>query len=338
MESGHARPPRLAEVARLAGVSPGLVSRIINDDPDLRVRDETRETVLNAIKMLNYRPNAAARALRNSQTGLLGFALHDVHDPVYVEMVRAAQSEAAKHDHAIMLIDTLDLAQRRDDIRDIILSRRIDGMLIQSGFGGNQSEIQGLIQQIPTVVFNDGPIPGVRSIRADDTAASHLATEHLIESGHSEIAFLGTGNSTAVRRFDGYHNAITEAGLTPFAPIDVGMDSDSAHEAVMRLLRARPPLTALVASTMTTALGVHSAITASGLRLPEDMSLISLTDTWFARHLTPSLTAVSLPFAEIGAQAVTMLIDQIRKPSNGETVVTDPLPKVIERASVARIG
>ena len=332
----HPRPARLAEVAKLAGVSPGLVSRIINEDPALRVREETRASVVAAIEMLNYRPNAAARALRNSQTGLLGFALHDVHDPVYVDMVHAAQAAAASHDYAIMLIDTADLAERREMIREIVQSRRIDGMLIQTGFGGNDAELQQLTHSVPTVVFNGDPAPGIRSIRADDRAAAKLATRYLIDAGHTAIAFFGMHGATAARRFDGYQAAIAEAGLTPLGPINVGWNSDTAHDATVQLLRSGTPITAIVAFTVTTALGVSSGIVESGLRIPDDISMISLPDTWLARHLTPPLTVVTMPFDQVGGQAVAMLIDQIQSPSAGEVVVREPLPEIIERGSVHR--
>lgn len=89
---------------------------------------------------------------------------------------------------------------------------------------------------------------------------------------------------------------------------------------------------------MTATLGVHSGIHEAGLRIPDDISLVSLPDTWFARHLTPPLTVVTLPYAEVGARAVSVLIDQIREPSTGETIVTEPAPRLLERGSVRRLA
>lgn len=335
MVSKRTPPARLVEVAKLAGVSPSLVSRIVNDDPTLRVRDVTRASVQSAIELLNFRPNASARALRSSQTGLLGFALHDVHDPVYVEMVRAAQAEAAEHDYAIMLLDTADLDERWETIREVVLSRRIDGMLIQTGFGGNQAELHSLSHSLPTVVFGGEPVAGARSIRPDDASAARLATLHLIDAGHRAIAYFGTDSATSARRYDGYRSALVSAGLAPFAPIDAGWNADTAHAATLDLLRSGVWVTAILAFTVTTALGVHSGLTEAGLQVPRDVSLISLPDTWFARHLNPPLTVVTLPFAEVGARAVSVLIDQIRTPSSGETIVTEPAPALVERQSVA---
>jgi LacI family transcriptional regulator len=326
---------RLSDVARLSQVSPGLVSRIVNHDPTLKIRDETRDRVNEAISLLNYTPHASARALRNSRTGLLGFVLHHVNDPVYADMVASAQSAAAAHDYSVMLVDAGGLAERREAFRELVHGRRVDGLLIQSGFERSDFALHEFADTLPSVLFNAEPSSGLRTVRLDDARAAALATAHLIELGHSAIAFVGADGSSSERRYQGYLTAMHSAGRVPLPVIPGGWDSDESHTAIRNYYGSGGEATGLVAVTSTVALGAHSGLAASGLTIPNDVSLISIHDTWFARHLTPALTAVSLPLARLGEIAVAMLVSQLDSENVGETVITDPPPDVIIRGSTA---
>jgi LacI family transcriptional regulator len=332
------KPARLADVAKLAGVSNAVVSRIVNEDPTLRVRDETRGAVRDAIAMLNYSPHPSARALRNAQTGLIGFALHGVNDPLYVEMVNAAQTEAAKHNYSVILMNIEELADRRDAFHEIVLGHRVDGLLIHGGHGRGESDLQDIARSVPSVMFNADASSGLRTVRFDDANAAEMATRHLIELGHREIVFLGDIGGTSQRRYDGYRHALSEAGLPSYPPIVAGLSPDETHDATTRFFGSGMRATAFVAMSTTAALGVHSGIVSSGLRIPDDIALISVHDVWFARHLNPPLSTVALPLAQMGAVAVTILLDQINNPTDGETIIADPAPHIIVRSSTSRLN
>lgn len=327
------KAPRLAEVAKLAGVSSGLVSRIINGDPTVRVRPETRERVLSAVEMLNYTPHMSARALRNAQTGLLGFALHHANDPIYVQLVDQAQAEAARNNFSLILLNTTELAERGDAFREIVLGRRVDGLLVQLGVTPEEGTLREIARNVPSVVFGADPAADLRTIRLDDVRAARLATEHLVQEGHTSIAYIGGDGASSQRRYEGYRSALAEAGLSPLAPINGGWVADSGHKAARMLLLDHPEVTGIVAVSTTTALGVHSGIIAAGLTIPGDVSLVSVHDTWFAPHLNPPLSVVALPLADVGRRAVAMLIEQIADPTTGETVVDEPGPKLVVRGS-----
>lgn len=330
---GMRKSARLSEVAKLAEVSPGLVSRIINDDPKLRVRQETRDRVMAAIEMLQYTPHASARALRSAQTGLLGFALHHVNDPIYAQMVETAQATAAEHDYSIVLLNTGELVERQDVFRELVRGHRVDGLLIQSGFSADSRSLQALAQSVPSLVFNASVAPGIRSVRLDDTRASTLATRHLVELGHKNIAFVGAEGGSSDRRYQGYLDALAEHGLPPHPMIAGGWDADGAREATRRYLASGGQSTGLVVVTSTSALGAHAGVMESGRSIPGDISIVSIHDTWFAPHLNPALTVVALPLAQIGRLSVELLIEQIRSPSDGETILDDPPPRLVERGS-----
>lgn len=327
--------PRLSEVAKLADVSPGLVSRILNGDPSLKVRPETRDRVIAATEMLQYTPHASARALRNSQTGLLGFVLHHVNDPIYAQMVEAAQEAAAERGYLIVLLSADELVGRQDALRELVRGHRVDGLLVQSGFSADSQALQELARSVPSLVFNANPIPNIRTVRLDDVRASALATHHLVELGHTHIAFVGAEGGSSDRRYRGYVDALSEHGLTPHPMIAGGWDADDASNATSRYFSSGGRATGLVVASSTSALGAHAGVFSAGLKIPDDVSLVSIHDTSFAPHLNPPLTVVALPLAQVGRLAVEMLIEQIGSPKDGETVLDDPEPLLITRGSTA---
>lgn len=328
------RSARLTEVAKLAEVSPGLVSRMLNGDPNLKIRPETRDRVTAAIEMLQYTPHASARALRSSRTGLLGFALHNVTDPIYAQMVREAEAAAAAEDYSVVLLNADELASRPESVGRIVHGRRLDGLLIQGGYADDARALREA-RTLPLVVFNANALPGARTVRLDDVTAATEATRHLIDLGHTDIVFVGAEGVSSDRRQNGYLEAIRQASLVPHPAILGGWDADTARETVTRYLASGGRATAFVVATTTSALGVHAGVVASGRSIPDDVSIISIHDTWFAPHLNPSLSVVAIPFGDLGRLAVKLLVEQIHSPQDGETVLTDPPPEVIRRDSTA---
>lgn len=332
-----AKNARLSEVAKLAGVSPGLVSRLINDDPTLKIRDETRERVTSAIEMLQYTPHASARALRSSQTGLLGFALYHVTDPIYAQMVENAESAATAAGYSLMLLNAAELSAHPEALRRLTQGRRVDGLLIQGGYAEDHSSLRGA-GPMPTVLFNADALAGFRTVRLDDTGAAALATQHLIDLGHTSVAFVGAEGSSSERRYQGYLSALREAGLMTHSPIAGGWDAGSARAATERYFAEGGSATALVIVSTTSALGVHAGIIASGRRIPQDVSIVSIHDTWFAPHLSPALTVAALPLGDLGRVAVELLLDEIRVQGEGEVMLSEPSTRIVHRGSSAPPG
>lgn len=331
-----AKSARLSEVAKLAGVSPGLVSRLINDDPTLKVRDETRKRVESAIEMLQYTPHASARALRSAQTGLLGFALYHVTDPIYAQMVENAEAAATAAGYSLMLLNAAELAGHPESLRRLTRGRKVDGLLIQGGYAEDLSSLRGA-GSMPTVLFNADEIAGFRTVRLDDAGAAELATRHLIDLGHAGIAFVGAEGSSSERRYQGYFAAMTEAGLTPHPPITGGWEAGTARSVVESYYASGGSATALVVVSTTSALGVHAGVIASERSVGHDVSIVSIHDTWFAPHLSPALTVAAMPLGDLGRVAVELLLEQIRGEGagEGELVLREPETHIVHRASSA---
>lgn len=329
----------VTDVARLAEVSPGVVSRLLNGDATLRIRPETRERVLAAARELEYTPNAAARALRNSKAKALGLAVHDVSNPIYAEILAGTQEAAARAGYTVMLADVDALANDDAAFRRFMASGTIDGLLLQrAGDGGDDLVSRVASQHVPTVLLNDQTTQGVSSIAVDDEAGTALATAHLVSLGHRRVGLLQVdGPSNRVdRRLHGWQSALRAAGLeAPDELVALGGHTPAQGERGVRALLGgddRP--TAIVAANSLAAVGALASARAAGIRVPDDLSIVGLHDFEFARHLSTPLDTVRLPLRAMGAAAVSMLLDETSSITR-HVMVTSPAPELVLRGSSA---
>ena len=335
------RPARLRDVAARAGVSPGLVSRLLSNDPSLTVRSETRDAVMAAVRELDYVPNSTAASLRRNRTDAIGLVLDRVTNPVFTEVVHGAQEAAAEFGYGLLMADAEEAERDETFLTGIIKSRRVDGLLLQGGYGPRAAMLQRYSESIPSIIVNSTGNDAAPGVRLEDEAAARLATSHLIELGHSDIAFAaGTPGPASDARRRGYEESLTTAGL-PLRPdlvLEAGWQAEDGMRAVNGFLQSGrgADATAYVVGTSVAALGVLSALARAGVRVPEDASVIGIHDPWFAPYLTPALTTVALPLFELGRQSVLQLLTHIRSGRPAEMVITDPPPRLIVRASTGR--
>src|SRR5699024_10596403 len=207
--------------------------------------------------------------------------------------------------------------------------------LVQSGFGADNSGLQELVLSIPSVVFNASAMPGIRTVRLDDSTASAIATRHLVELGHTRIAFVGAEGASSDRRFQGYAEALDDAGLQSLPMVSGGWSASEARKGIEQYFWSGGRATALVVATSTSALGVHAGVISSGRSVPDDVYLVCIQDAWFAEHLNPPLTPVEVPLGDVGCRAVTLPIEGVASHTEGEVVLGDPSPALIERESTS---
>jgi DNA-binding LacI/PurR family transcriptional regulator len=181
----------LADVATLARVDPSVVSRVINRDTRLVIKDETRARVVAAIQQLRYYPNAAARSLRTAQSGTFGLLIPDFANPIYAEIIKGAEQAATEHD-ALLLTGTA-LEDRPERYVRMLASGRVEGLLLASDRIPPEA-VEAMVATGRPVVSVNQRIAGVqRMILADDERASRIAVRHLIELGHRRIAHSRAG-------------------------------------------------------------------------------------------------------------------------------------------------
>lgn len=331
----------LVQIAEKAGVSPAVVSRVLNGDQTLRVSEETRSRVLRIASEMDYAPNIAARSLRSSKSGLIALVVHDVSNPVYSEIVRGAQQAAAREGKALLLGDVSEEHGGTEHLVDLINGGGLDGMVLQ-GHGGNTDAIVTRVakRSVPTVLLQTGIDGSTHLVSLPDETATHLATRHLLDLGHERIGCLGTraGLTFTEDRRKGWERAMREAGLEPEPRwfVSDGSTIAGGSAAATELLKGAPEITGIVCCNILSAIGALESIKAGGLRIPEDISLIALHDIEFAKHLTPALTTIVMPLFEMGARAVEIVSNgDIPKP--GQTIIGTPAPTVEVRQSTAAV-
>ncbi|MFD6055818.1 LacI family DNA-binding transcriptional regulator [Agromyces sp. NPDC060279] len=335
--------PTIKDVAREAGVTHAVVSRILNEDPTLTVRPETRERVLSAAARLQYIPNHAARALRHAKAGAVGLAVHDISNPVYSEIIAGAQTAVASHESVLMLADIDELHRDASAFSRMITSKAIDGLVfLPAGTRADEAVLRAASSALPTVVVNDRA-PGVHSVSLDDAAAARMATEHLISLGHRDIGVLTLDGETHRRidRLAGHEAALRDAGLRGEANwIENGGHTLESGRSGLHRMASRGPLpTAVAVHNATAALGAMRAAAELGLAVPRELSIIGFHDMSFTGFVTPALTVVRLALTELGVRAVDVVFQLIGGESVEETsTVVDPAPELVIRESTAPVS
>ena len=316
------RPVTIKHVAAEAGVSLQTVSRVINNGPN--VRPEVRERVNAAVAKLGYVPSLAAQRMGGSRSYLLlalndrdrtieGWRLGEGTDWVD-KMLMGGMLECAEHGYRMIfeLVDTHSNHVERE-VRAAISALHPDGVILTPPHSDNPLIINLLVQlglpfaRIGSVA--DGP--GF-AITMDDRAAGKVATEHLLDLGHTRVGFIPGSDEWAISgaRLDGYKQAMTERGFAIDEALigrgDFSFESGTAAmEAFCEL--AEPP-TALVASNDQMGLAALRVATDRGLKSPEDLAIVSFDDTPIVKFSHPPLTAIVQPIAAMTAEASRLLI------------------------------
>jgi LacI family transcriptional regulator len=305
----------LEGIASLAGVSRSTVSRVINDDPN--VRAATRTWVWQVIKANDFHPNTAARALAGRRSRVIGLvipqALNAIFaDPYFPALIQG--SAAACDDRGYYLMLSLVLRQSDDTFRWLIRTRHMDGLIVASALT-DDSFVAGLLDEhFPFVLIGRKPErTDIITIDADNAHGASMAAQHLAQMGYTRIATItGPANMlAAMDRREGFLCGLQAMGMAaPAAYIQEGDWSEgSGKQAMERLLRATPPPEAVFVASDSMAIGALKAIRAAGLSVPEDIALVGFDDIPLAAIAEPPLTTVHQPIDQLGFLAASTLID-----------------------------
>jgi LacI family transcriptional regulator, galactose operon repressor len=324
------RRVRLADVARLVGVDPSVVSRVANDDPRLLVRPETRERILAAIDELGYRPNVVARNLRRSASDMYGLIIPNFSNPIYAQIIAGAEAGALHMGKYLLASSSVDF--NSDGYLAAIGNGRVDGLLIAGTVATTAQRLDA--SRVPWLFLNRSSPGRPRHVVLDDERATAMAVEHLVGLGHERIAHLAGPPTadTAQRRKSGYLRAMQGAGLRAREGDVVASDyTDRGGAEAMRRLVSGGSVTAVVVANVASAIGALWAANELGIRVPEELSVVTVHDLPLATYLIPPLTTVRMPLLELGARGVEILSKE-RAGARVEEVVRAPM-ELVERGS-----
>ena len=327
------RPPVMADVARLAGVSHQTVSRVLNDHPN--VRPLTRDRVLAAIRELAYRPNAAARTLVTRRTNTLGVISFDTM--LYGPASMLYGFERAAHDTYFVSVASLPALDRRSMLEAVgrFIGQGVEGIIVIATQDTAVAALGHVPPEVPLVAVGCGTRASVTSVAIDNTAGAAAATRYLLSLGHRTVYHVAGPSSCldAKERVVGWRQVIREASV-PEPPVLAGDWSAASGYELGGRLAAEPGLTAIFCANDTMALGVIRALTERGLRVPDDVSVVGFDDVPEAGFFRPPLTTVRQDFGEVGRQALSTLVDRMAGviPAGPRVRVA---PELIVRASAA---
>lgn len=306
--AGRKRAPTIVEVAELANVAIGTVSRYINGQT---VRRANRDQIEQAISTLGYRRNALAAAMKTDLTNTVGFmvpSLDEFHSTVLEHLSRRMRSTGRA---LLTYCHDADRASVIDGL-DFFVAHRVD-CLVMDGRGDVDDRILELIRNGTPVIFYDNDWPGlpVDRVLVENRAASFRAVSHLLDIGHQRIAVL-TGNAddyTGRERYEGYRQAMESRGLAvnPDYVLDTHWSEAEAYSGMLRLLSLAEPPTALYCCNYNMGRGALRLLREQGLRVPDDISLVSFDDVPLFQLHESGITAVAQPMVKI-ADTITSIM------------------------------
>lgn len=304
----------IADVAKHAGVGLGTVSRVLNGSP--QVRAATRARVLEAIEALDYRPNPLARGLSRGRAQTLGVLVPFFTHASAVERLRGVVAALDESRYDLVLFNVESPGHRAQHLASITGRDRADGLLVMS-LPIPAHDLDRLVAAGVPVVLVDAHGGGAPAVVTDDVAGGRIATRHLVELGHSDIAFIGDdpatsfGFTSSAKRQHGYAAVLAEAGLAYREDLvrHCGHDRALAQHVAADLLDRPDRPTAVFAASDVQATGVLAAAATLGLAVPDDLSVIGFDDIELAGYI--GLTTVHQPLFESGQVGARLLLDAV---------------------------
>jgi LacI family transcriptional regulator len=329
------RAPTIKDVAEHAGVGFKTVSRVLNDEPN--VRPQTRDRVLEAVAALGYRRNSMAGSIRrrDQRTSSIGLIVEDLANPFASTLTRVIQDYALERRYLVLVGSSDGVPERERELVGEFASRRVDGLIMVPS-GDDQSYLESERALGIPVVFADRP--GSRftadTVVSENAAGTGEAVRHLATRGHSRIAYLGDIETiyTAGQRLAGYRAALSRIGAAHGERyLRTGLhDSAGAYAAAREVFALDPAPTALITGNNLITIGAVHALQDLGLR--ERIAFVAFDDLVLADLLGPALTVVAQDTAAIGTEAVTRLFERLREPTAAFARTSIPV-RLIPRGS-----
>lgn len=325
----------ITDVAKLAGVSPATVSRVVSD-ASYPVSAATRERVMDAARALDYVPNALARGLLKSQVPVVGVIVHDIIDPYFSEIVRGAEDAASDSGYLVITCSSERDPERENSYVRLLRSMRASAVIF-AGSGVDDPErneelarhLAGMQAYGAAVVHLSPPAVGVPEVSVDNAGGIARMVRALVSMGHRKVAFAAGPTSLYVarERLAGYRTGLADAGIDfeQRLVVTTSLDREGGAQAVDLLLGGDASFTAICCASDLLAIGVMQRLGERGVRVPDHVSVAGFDDIAMAGMTAPRLSTVRIPLREMGQRGFEL----VERLLAGETVTTEEMPAEI---------
>jgi LacI family transcriptional regulator len=304
-----AAAPALADVARLAGVGSGTVSRVINGGKNVSAKTLAR--VHAVMRDLGYQPSYAARALKGARSNTIGLIVPTVADPFFSSAAAAIEVVAGHHDTLVLLAASENDPRKEERELNALIRRGVDGLILAPSGGSTPALIENA--PFPVVCF-DRPIlnAGLTAVTADNYRGARSATEFLIDRGYKKILCVGGFGRllTSQTRFKAHKDAVLEAGLPYLAELEAE-DLISTQSAVLRHVLGSDRVDAIFSTKNTTTIYVYKCLKELSIKIPDQIALIGFDDFDLADVLDPPISVVRQPITRIATRAAELLFEEM---------------------------
>lgn len=330
----------LKDIASHVGVSIALVSYVLNGrEKEARVGQEMAEKIRKAALELNYQPNFIARSLKSGRTNTIGFIVADISNPFFSNLARIIEDEAKKHGYTVIFGSSDESAEKSEDLINTLLNRQVDGLII-APVEHTESQVKTLRDNRTPFVLIDRFFPNVKanSIYTNNYAASYEATSQLAKSGYRKIAMMAWDNILhhMDERIRGYKAALKEHKIKFKQEWLCKITYDGFEKDVARSLKAlirNAEVDAVFFETNSLAVQGLKQINALGVKVPEDIGVVSFDETDAFDLFYSPITYVKQNLADIGREAVRLLLEGINQPSKKTTQVMLEAKLVVRKSS-----
>lgn len=334
----------IKDVARLAGVDPSTVSRVIADNPRISVK--TKEKVLKVMEELDFYPNAIARSLASRSTKTIGVIMPHSTDQVFVnpfftEVMRGIGASALKRGYNILFSTGNNSEEEYKATSSLVNGKRVDGLILLTSRIDDKTIDSLIKKKFPFVVVGKpSNNADVNWVDNDNQEACYHATEHLIKLGHRRIGFIGGEFSYVFmgERFKGYKKALDLYEIE-FSKELLSLGEfleDGGYNAAKKLMEQKNKPTAVVVADDLMAIGAMKAVKAHGLSIPEDISIIGFNDTPLASYMDPPLSSMEIFVYDLGYNSSETLISQLQENGGHKKHIIIPT-RLIVRNSTAEV-
>ncbi len=299
----------IRHIAKFAGTSVSSVSRVLNNSG--YASPELRERVEAAIRTLNYTPSKGARMLRGAPSRMIGLMLPSIDVPFFGILAHAIEQELFQRGYQTLICSTAENIEHEARYISMLLSQRVDGVIVASAFGSTE-HFEALREAHIPIVAIDRELPGIaaEAVMADHEEGGRLMARHLIELGHRAIGIVGApAHSQPVQlRLRGIKEEMAERGIAPAAIVMAEEHSfAAAYPLAKQLVASRPEMTGIIGTTDISAIATIHAVQDHGFSVPRDYSVIGFDDLPEAAYVFPRLTTIAQPIRGVGEQAVRRL-------------------------------